>query len=284
MSHRIALALTFFPLSIPLASGEINVNPPPDKAAIVVYRPARVPGAVFQDNIDLPLVYDEQWISTVSKGKHFVFYGWPGVHKIEPAIAMYRMAPDARCGSSTMNLDVKPSETYYIKVVPASCTSGAALTLMEKESAEKDLTASEPVEWAKDLVDGTLADVHPVPPQAGDGNSQCAPVEWIPDIDSTKTWGSKRLSILHGTIFLQSDSLLLQLKPGASDTTPLAVTIAYADIARVEVKKQVLRRVVLITRKSGRLDSFSVLSTGGGRVHNERTQACRDQLAAKLPG
>ena len=43
-----------------------------------------------------------------------------------------------------------------------------------------------------------------------------------------------------------------------------------------------VRRVVVITRKGGRVDSFSVTTSGGGRIDRDRTQACGELLTSKL--
>jgi hypothetical protein len=280
---RVALTLTLCTFSISLAASEINVNPPADKAALVVYRPAKVPGTLFQDNIDLHLAYDEQRISTVSKGRHFVFYAWPGAHKFEPSFEIFRMSSD-RCGSSTIHLDVKAGETYYIKVTPPEgpppCPSGASLMPMDTESAQKELADSKPVDWAKDVVEGTLAEVHPIGAQV-EGGAQCSPVQWIPDIDTIETSSFKRAS-LRGALFMRDDSLLLNLDLASGDAVPIGVTIPYADIATVEIKNKVLKRIGLIKRKNGRLDSFSVLTPDGIRVDRDQTKACADQLATHL--
>jgi hypothetical protein len=282
---RMGLALCTFPSL--LAAGEVNVIPPLEKAAVVVYRPAKLPGVILQSNESFRVAYDGQWISSVSKGAHFVFYAWPGAHKIEPAIASQR-TPDDRYGSSTLNLDVKAGETYYVKAAPADTpsiiapSSSITFTLMDKESAQKDLAESTPVDWAKDLVEGTLAEVHPLSPQAGGASTECKPVEWSPDVDSLRDLGDKRSSMLKGAVFLRDESLLLQLKSASDDATIVGVTIPYADITTVEVKNKVLNRIVLITRKTGRLDSFSVTTAGGGRIDRGRTAMCGEQLASKL--
>jgi hypothetical protein len=284
---RMGLAITLCTFPSLLTAGEINVTPPPEKAAVVVYRPAKLPGVILQANEAFRVAYDGQWISSVSRGTHFVFYAWPGAHKIEPSLASQR-TPDDRYGSSTLNLDVKAGETYYVKAAPPDTpsivapTSSIAFALMDKESAQKALAESKPVDWAKDLVEGTLAEVHPLSPQAEGASTECKPVEWSPDVDSLKNMGDKRSSLLKGRVVLRDESLLLQLQSASDDAAIVGVTIPYADIATVEVRNKVLNRIVLITRKNGRLDSFSVTTAGGGRIDRGRTAACGEQLAGKL--
>jgi hypothetical protein len=110
----------------------------------------------------------------------------------------------------------------------------------------------------------------------------CEPVEWTPDIDSVKSSAFKRGSILQGTIQLRDDALLLRLKPIAGESVASGITIPYADIASAEIRNKGLKRIVMITRKNGRLDSFSVLTAGGGRIDRDQTMSCGEQLAGKV--
>jgi hypothetical protein len=43
-----------------------------------------------------------------------------------------------------------------------------------------------------------------------------------------------------------------------------------------------VRRVVVLTRKTGRLDSFSVITSGGGRIDRDKTQSCGEALSVKV--
>src|SRR5512139_2735826 len=139
-------------------AADVAVMPPPGKAVVVVYRPAKIPGVLLQSNEPYFIAYDAQWISTVSKGRHFVFHAWPGAHLIQPAIRSDRLAANDEGGSSTLKLDVKAGETYYVKATPPDSThifvagEAIALTLVDQDSARKDLADSTPVDWAKDLV------------------------------------------------------------------------------------------------------------------------------------
>jgi hypothetical protein len=272
-----------------LAAAEIDIAPPPGKAVVVVYRPAKIAGVLYQKNTAHRIALDGQWISSISKGQHFAFYAWPGTHRIESPIGFERMSEDDSRGTGTLRLDVKAGETYYIKAGPVRNTrisldasDTAAVMLMDKASALAEMAESTPVDWAKDLLEGTLAEVRALDPQAGATAFDCGSVEWSPDVDSIKTSTFKRSSILHGTLLGRDDAVVLQLAPTSADATPVGVTIPYADISAVEIRNKVLQRIVLITRKNGRLDSFSVLSPGGGRIDRDKTKSCGEQLAGKL--
>jgi hypothetical protein len=289
VSHiRMGAMLALCMLPTLLAAAEISITPPPGKAAVVVYRLSRVKGVLLQHKTPDRIAFDEQWISSLSPGEHFVFYAWPGAHRIESALWSERRAEgDSRPG--TLRLDVKAGETYYVTAGPVKPTvistessQDVAVMLMDQESALKDLAESKPVDWAKDLVEGTLAEVRALDLQAGGTSVECGPAEWSPDVDSVKTSVFKRSSFLHGTVHVRDDALVLKLVSPPGETSPVGVTIPFADIAAVEIKNKVLKRIVLITRKNGRVDSFSVTTEGGGRVDRDRTKACGDRLAGKL--
>jgi hypothetical protein len=77
---------------------------------------------------------------------------------------------------------------------------------------------------------------------------------------------------------------VLQLDSASGDAEPIGVTIPYTEIAAVEVENKMRKRAVVIQRKNGRLDSFSVTTPGGGWVDRDQTQACGEQLANKVGG
>jgi hypothetical protein len=273
----VTLALCTFPRSAAAQQAEI-ATPLPGKALIVVFRMARSP-FVSAPNVAPQIAFDEQWISTLPKARYVAFHASPGPHKIAIALRMQAMPNEAE---STVNLDVKAGETYYIKATPGTFkeVGNTALEWVSKESAQTDMAGSTPVDWAKDLLEGTLADVRPLGSQVGAG-ARCERVYWSPDIDSVKTSAFKRGS-LRGTIFLTDDSLVLQLSSASSEAEPLGIAIPYADIAAVEVKNRMRFRAVVIRRKNGRLDSFNLSTPGGGWIDREQTQACGEQLARKL--
>jgi hypothetical protein len=96
------------------AQEAVVVTPQPGKASIVVFRgpdPALIPSRIAYH-----IAFDEQWISTLPPGKYFAFHAWPGLHRIEPPIRGERGPTDSR-GSSTLDLEVKAGETYYIAAV-----------------------------------------------------------------------------------------------------------------------------------------------------------------------
>jgi hypothetical protein len=122
--------------------------------------------------------------------------------------------------------------------------------------------------------------VQPLATQAG-AATKCERADWRPDIDAVKASGFKR-GFLRGTILLGDDSLVLQLDSTSKEAAPLGIAIPYADIATVEVKDRMLFRTAVITRKNGRLDSFSLATPGGGRIDREQTKVCGEQLASRL--
>lgn len=253
---------------------------PAGKATIIVYRPVKIPGVLLQAGGKSHLGYDEQWISALSKGEHFAFYAWPGRHKIESSIGVER--------EGTVELDVKPGETYYISAGPNRPTpisvvssTGTAVALMDQETAEKELAGSKPVKWMQDLLQGTLAEVGTLSPLPT-GATLCGPAEWTPDVDSIKTSIFQRYALLRGTVYVSDDALALKFDSGAAEGDSLGVSIPIADIASVEIKNKMVRRVVVVTRKNGRLDSFTVISSGGGRIDRDKTQSCGDVLASKV--
>jgi hypothetical protein len=252
--------------------------PQPGKALIVVFRAARSP-FLSAPNVAPQIAFDDQWISTIPKARYFAFHAWPGSHKVAIALRMQALPNEAE---SMVNLDVKAGETYYINATPGTLKNAGntALDQVSKESALTDMAGSTPVDWAKDLLEGTLADVRPLGPQVG-ASAQCERVTWSPDIDAVETSGFKRGS-LRGTIFLGDDSLVLQLASASNEAEPIGIAIPYADIAAVEVKNRMRFRAVVIKRKNGRLDSFNLATAGGVWIDRDQTKACGEQLASKL--
>jgi len=275
MTSLVALALGTFPVSGTAQQPEIAV-PRPGKALVVVFRAARSP-FLSAPNVAPYIAFDGQLISIMPKARYFAFHAWPGAHKVAIALDMQAVPNE-----STVNLDVQAGETYYIKATPGTFKdiTNTGLEQVSKESAQTDMAGSTPVDWAKDMLEGTLADMQSLDPQVGAG-ARCERADWRPDIDSVKTSGFKR-GFLRGTIFLGDDSLVLQLDLASNGADPIGIAIPYADIATVETKDRMLFRAVVITRKNGRLDSFSLATPGGGRIDREQTKACGEQLAGKL--
>jgi hypothetical protein len=274
--------VVFFLGLVSRASLAADLVPPPlaGKATIIVYRPAKIPGVLLQAGGKSHLGYDEQWISALSKGEHFAFYAWPGLHKIESSIGVE--------SEGAVELDVKAGATYYISAGPKRPTpisvvssTGTAVALMDKETAEKELVGSKPVKWMQDLLQGTLAEVGTIGPLPS-GAMQCGPAEWAPDVDSIKTSVFQRYVLLRGSLYVSDDALVLKFDSGSAAEKSPGVSIPIADIATVEIKNKMVRRVVLVTRKNGRLDSFTVISSGGGRIDRDKTQSCGDALASKV--
>jgi hypothetical protein len=290
-ARGVVVALALCMLSGSIRAQQAELAPQPGRASIVVFRAAREP-LLSAHNVAYPIAFDEQWISNLPKAKYFVFPAWPGTHRIALALRLQHLPSYAseREGSSGLDLDVKAGETYYIKANPGAFRLGpdafsrvgtAALELMSREAAQEDFASSTPVDWLKELQEGTLAEVRTLAPPAEEPSAACAGgVEWIPDKDSVQTSNFKRMSILNGTVFLGSDALALHLK----STEPVGTVIPYTEIAAAEIRNKGLKRIVLIRRKNGHLDSFSVLTAGGGRVDRERTKVCGEALASKLGG
>jgi len=63
-------------------TADLAITPPPGKAVIIVYRPAKIPGVLLQTGGASRVAFDGQWISALSKGENFAFYAWPGQHRI----------------------------------------------------------------------------------------------------------------------------------------------------------------------------------------------------------
>ena len=226
--------------------------------------------------------------------QYLVFPAWPGRHRIAPAIRSEQMPTHTASewdspGAAFLDLDVAAGETYYIKANPGAFRidvghdamgriGRVAFELMSRDAAQNDLASAKPVDWLKDLQAGTLAEVRSPSPQAANTGEECGVVEWVPDIDKVQTSTFKRMSILHGTLFFQDDSLVLQLK----SAEPVAVVIPYTEIATAAVKNKVRMRAVVIGRKNGHVDSFTVLPARGVMIDRERTQFCGEQLASKL--
>jgi len=150
----VTLALCTFPGSAMAEPAEI-ATPLPGKALIVVFRTARSPFA-SAPNVAPYIAFDEQWVSTMPKARYFAFHAWPGPHRV--AIAL---DTEAISNEGAVELDVKAGETYYIKATPGTFkeAGNTALEQVSKESAQTDMAGSTPVDWAKDLLEGTLADV-----------------------------------------------------------------------------------------------------------------------------
>jgi len=296
MTKEIALSLlaavTLCVVTSPIPAQQAGIAPPSGKASIVIFRSAKEP-LLSAHNVDYPIAFDEQWISKLPKGRYFVFPAWPGRHRIAPAVRSEQIAAHTASewdspGAMHLDLDVKAGETYYIKANPGAFRFGSvdtmervgrvAFELLSGETAQESLAASAPVDWLKDLQEGTLAEVRTVEAQAATAAFECGNVEWTPDIDSTQTSTFKRMSTLHGSVSLREGSLMLQLRSADA----VGITIQYADIASAEIKNKGLKRAVVIRRKNGHLDSLSVLTSGGGRVDRERTKICGEQLAEKL--
>jgi hypothetical protein len=291
MSSKILLVvLATCMFSGPIRAQQAEFAPQPGKASIVIFRAAREP-ALSARNVAYPIAFDAQWISNLPKARHFMFPAWPGKHRVALALRAHHLPSYASEGegSSFLDLDVKAGETYYIKANPGAFRLGplgfdrvgtAALELMSKEAAQEGFATSTPVDWQKDLQGGTLAEVQTLSPQAEEPSAECAGavVEWEPDIDSVQTSNFKRLTLLHGTVFLRSDSLVLHLK----SVEPVGLVIPYTEIATAEIRNKGLHRAVVIRRKNGHLDSFSVVTAGGGRVDREKTKVCGETLASKL--
>ena len=275
---RLLSALALWMLSGALMGQQPELAPQPGKASIVVYRAARE--AFGGANTAYPIAFDEQWISNLPKGRYLAFPAWPGAHRIALALRMHQLPSTAseKGASSVIDLNIEAGKTYYIKVEPGAFRQAgqAALELTSGEAAPGDFASSTPVDWLNDLLTGTLSEVRTLSP--GNTSTECGAVEWIPDMDSVKTSFFKRLSILHGTVVLQDDALVLQLK----STEPVGLAIPYTDIASAEIKGKGLYRAVVILRKNGHLDSFSVMTAGGGRVDRERTKMCGEQLASRI--
>lgn len=256
------------------------ITPPPGKAAIIVYRPAKIPGVLLQTSGASRVAFDDQWISALNKGENFAFYAWPGQHRIESAIGVDR--------EGTVQLDVKAGETYYVAAGPSRPTPvslvsslGTKVSMVDKETAEKEMTGSKPVEWARDLLEGTISEIGSL--DALPTNvTECGNVEWNPDIDSIKTSAFHRSSILKGAVLVSDEALILKLSNELQGSVPMGVRIPLRDIASVGIKNKMMLRIVLVTRKSGRLDSFSVLTSGGGRIDRDRTTVCAGLLTDKL--
>jgi hypothetical protein len=280
MKSRVFVAFALCALSGVTAAQEAVITPQPGKAAVVIYRAARGPFG-SAGNTSYPIAFDEQWISTVPPGRYMAFPAWPGKRRIQPANRTEALPSDAGDweGSSVLDLDVVTGETYYIKANPGTFRRAGtvAFELTSKEAAQKEFAGSKPVDWLKDLQEGTLAEVQPLSAQAG---VECANVQWRPDIDFIKTPSFDRISILKGTVILRDDAVVLQLQ----SADPVGITIPYADIASIENKKKMANRAVVIHRKNGRLDSFQVTTPSGRGIHREETQACGAKLAAKLGG
>jgi hypothetical protein len=270
----------------------VDIAPPTGKASIVIFRAAKEP-LLSAHNVEYPIAYDEQWISKLPKGQYLVFPAWPGRHRIAPAIRSDQMPTHAASewdspGAPFLDLDVAAGETYYIKANPGAFRFGGtdtmervgrvAFELMSREAAQNDLAGSKPVDWLKDLQGGTLAEVLSLSAQAVNTGEECGVVEWTPDLDKVRTSTFKRMSVLRGTLFFQDDSLVLHLK----SAEPVAVVIPYTEIARAEVKNKVRMRAVVIGRKNGHVDSFTVLPARGVMIDRERTQFCGEHLASKL--
>jgi hypothetical protein len=266
-----------------LAAGQnTEISVQPGKAIIIIFRVEH--GPLFSaGNTAYPIAFDKQWISNLPPGQYFAFPAWPGMHRIAPALRMETSPSGDAQGASAVDLQVQAGETYYIKASPGTFKNAGtiALELKTKESAQADMSGSMPVPWMHDLLNGTLAEVSSLATRSAPVGAECSSVEWHPDIDFIKTPDFARSSILYGSVLLQENSLLLKLASASGDGQA-GIEIAYADIAAVEVKNRMLNRVVLITRRNGRLDSFSVLSAGGGRVDRDQTKICGDQLAGKL--
>lgn len=275
---RFFSAIALWILSGTLMAQQPDLTPQSGKASIVVYRAARE--AFGGANTAYPIAFDEQWISNLPKGRYFAFPAWPGAHRIALALRMHQLPSTAseNGSSSIIELNVEAGKTYYIKVAPGSLRQAgqAALELTTGEAAPEDFASSTPVDWVNDLLQGTLAEVRALSP--GNASTVCGGVDWIPDIDPVKTSNFKRLTILHGTVVLQDDALVLQLRSAES----AGLTIPYSDIASVEIKGKGLYRIVLVQRKNGHLDSFSVMTSGGGRVDRDATKACGEQLASRI--
>ena len=294
---RVQLSLVFALLLGTFSSASwaqgVNIAPPAGKASIVIYRATKEP-LLSAHNVEYPIAYDEQWISKLPKGQYLAFPAWPGRHRIAPAIRSEQMTERAVAafdspGAVFIDLDVTAGETYYIKANPGAFRidvghdameriGRVAFELMSSDAAQNDLASVKPVDWLKDLQAGTLAEVRSPSPPAADAGEECGIVEWVPDIDKVQTSTFKRMSILHGTLSFHDDSLLLQLK----SAEPIALVIPYSEIATAEVKNKVRMRAVVIRRKNGHLDSFTVLPPGGAMIDRERTQFCGERLASRL--
>jgi hypothetical protein len=280
--HRQGLAVMV--LSLLASSGlaaDLDLTAPPGKAVVVVYRPAKVPGVLLQRGGASRVAFDDQWLSSLQKGEHFIFHAWPGKHRFESAIGFERQG--------TIEFELKAGEIYYVAAGPTRPTpvslvssTGTDVKLVTREFAESDLAGSKPVPWAREMVEGTFGEVRVLDRIPGNA-TEFGPVEWHPDVDSIKTSTFKRSSMLKGAVLVTEDALLIRLTTSAGGAEPMGVRIPYADIASVEVKNKMAQRAVVVTRRNGRLDSFAVTTAGGGRIDRERTQAAGELLAGRLP-
>jgi hypothetical protein len=263
-----------------VSAQEAPASPQPGKAVVVVLVRGGSPSPFH-------MAYDEQWISRLPTASYFAFPAWPGRHRLAPAIKMERLGIIDGADPSMQEFDVKAGEIYYIEGVTGSGKHRGriGLQMISQQEALAKLAGITAVQWQKDLLTGTLAEVHPLGARVGQGEV-CGRAEWNPDLNSAKDLGESihRGAALKGTIRVQDDALVMELAAGVEEPEPMGLVIPYADISTAVADHRLAHWVVAITRKNGHVDSFSVTTAGGGRVDGGQTKACAAQIAGKLQG
>ena len=248
-----------------------DTEAPKDKAIVYVYRESSVFGGGLVYQVHAKGVP----VSPLPSGGYFVYYATPG--EVE-----FSAKTEAR---TSVTIDAKMGEVYYVKgtVSFGVFVGHPHLTLVSQDVGAKEIAGCRLVPASSST--RIPAEFGKIAIPADDGPVSTYPkVDWWPNNDAAKLMSianaTAKGAYSTATVYLSDKALTVQILSGNGVPTGDALRIPYVDIALVELRSHVAWRGVVVTRRDGHVDTFTVVDENS--VNQEGTEGAAALLRSKV--
>lgn len=214
-------------------------------------------------------------IASLPAGGYFVYHAPPG--KVQ-------LSAQSEAATS-VTVEARSGGVYFVKgTVGFGIFVGRPhLVLVPREVGEKEIAGCKLVPESMMASAQTSADFGQVTVPADEGPvSAFDRVIWYSGVDvlvNSSTFLEAGQQGIHGTLELTGRSLTLLTGADTGTRMGTGLHIPYSEIVSVEIRRYINWRAVVIKRRDGKLDSFSI---GGAVIDRKRTEAAGELLRSRI--